>query len=128
EDSRWLRFDWGEHLCYASDYFDQHYEWAVHLIKAGKGYVDDLSADEIREYRGTFTEPGKNSPWRERSIDENLDLFERMRAGEFPYGARVLRAKIDMASPNVNMLDPVLHRILHATHPRTDDERCIRPL
>src|SRR5439155_237296 len=101
---------------------------AAHLIKAGKAYVDDLSAEEIREHRGTFTEPGKNSPWRERSIDENLDLFERMRAGEFPDGARVLRARIDMASPNLNMRDPVLYRILHATHPRTGDEWCIYPL
>src|ERR671914_1055717 len=128
EDIRWLGFDWGEHLYYASDYFHQLYEWAVHLIREGKAYVDDLSADEIREYRGTFTEPGKNSPWRERSIEENLDLFERMRAGEFPDGARVLRAKIDMASPNLNMRDPVLYRILHATHPRTGDDWCIYPL
>jgi glutaminyl-tRNA synthetase len=108
EDIRWLGFDWGEHLYYASDNFQQLYEWAVHLIKAGNAYVDDLSADEIREHRGTFTEPGQNSPWRERSIEENLDLFERMRGGEFPDGARVLRAKIDMASPNINMRDPVL--------------------
>ncbi len=128
EDIRWLGFDWGEHLYYASDYFQQLYDWAVHLIKAGKAYVDDLSADEIREHRGTFTEPGKNSPWRDRSIEESLDLFERMRAGEFPDGARVLRAKIDMASPNINMRDPVLYRILHATHPRTGDEWCIYPL
>src|SRR5438034_8352797 len=118
----------GEHLYFASDYFDQLYEWAVHLIKAGKAYVDDLSAEEIREHRGTFTEPGKNSPWRERSSDENLDLFERMRAGEFADGARVLRARIDMASPNINMRDPVLYRILHATHPRTGGEWCIYPL
>src|SRR5207248_4623087 len=124
----WLGFDWGEHLYYASDYFPQLYEWAVHLIKAGNAYVDDLSADEIREYRGTFTEPGKNSPWRDRSIEESLDLFERMRAGEFPDGARVLRARIDMASPNLNFRDPVLYRILHATHPRTGDEWCIYPL
>src|SRR5438270_4851775 len=128
EDIRWLGFDWGEHLYYASDYFDQLYEWAVHLIKAGKAYVDDLSADEIREYRGTFTEPGKNSPWRDRSIAESLDLFERMRAGEFPDGAKVLRARLDMASPNINLRDPVLYRILHATHPRTGDEWCIYPL
>ena len=128
EDIRWLGFDWGEHLYFASDYFHQLYDWAVHLIKAGKAYVDDLSADEIREHRGTLTEPGKNSPWRDRSIEENLDLFERMRAGEFPDGARVLRAKIDMASPNINMRDPVLYRILHATHPRTGDEWCIYPL
>src|SRR5213078_3720025 len=128
EDIRWLGFDWGEHLYFASDYFHQLYAWAVHLIKAGKAYVDDLSADKIREHRGTLTEPGKNSPWRDRSIDENLNLFERMRAGEFPDGARVLRAKIDMASPNINMRDPVLYRILHATHPRTGDEWCIYPL
>ncbi len=128
EDIRWLGFDWGEHLYYASDYFHQLYDWAVHLIKAGKAYVDDLSADEIREHRGTLTEPGKNSPWRDRSIDDNLDLFERMRGGEFPDGARVLRAKIDMASPNINMRDPVLYRILHASHPRTGDEWCIYPL
>ena len=128
EDIRWLGFDWGEHLYFASDYFHQLYDWAVHLIKAGKAYVDDLSADKIREHRGTLTEPGKNSPWRDRSIDENLNLFERMRAGEFPDGAKVLRAKIDMASPNINMRDPVLYRILHATHPRTGDEWCIYPL
>src|SRR6476661_9551790 len=128
EDIRWLGFDWGEHLYFASDYFHQLYDWAVHLIKAGKAYVYDLSADKIREHRGTLTEPGKNSPWRDRSIDENLNLFERMRAGEFPDGAKVLRAKIDMASPNINMRDPVLYRILHATHPRTGDEWCIYPL
>src|SRR5438128_8300009 len=119
EDIRWLGFDWGEHLYYASDYFHQLYDFAVSLIKAGKAYVEDLAADEIREHRGTLTEPGKNSPWRDRSIDENLDLFERMRAGEFPDGARVLRAKIDMTSPNINMRDPVLYRIRHAPHPRT---------
>jgi glutaminyl-tRNA synthetase len=128
EDIRWLGFDWGEHLYFASDYFRQLFDWAVYLIKAGKAYVDDLSAEEIREYRGTLTEPGKNSPWRDRSIDENLDLFERMRVGEFPNGARVLRAKIDMASPNINMRDPVLYRILQATHPRTGNEWCIYPL
>src|SRR5947209_9899197 len=128
EDIRWLGFDWGEHLYFASDYFHQLYDWAVHLIKAGKAYVDDLSADKIREHRGTITEPVKNSPWRDRSIDENLNLFERMRAGEFPDGARVLRAKIDMASPNINMRDPVPYRILPATHPRTGDEWCIYPL
>src|ERR1700726_3298551 len=128
EDIRWLGFDWGEHLYFASDYFHQLYDWAVHLIKAGQAYVDDLSADKIREHRGTLTEPGRNGPWRDRSIDENLNLFERMRAGEFPDGARVLRAKIDMASPNINMRDPVLYRILHATHPRTGDEWCIYPL
>src|SRR6059036_2606701 len=128
EDIRWLGFDWGEHLYYASDYFHQLFDWAVHLIKAGNAYVDDLSAEEIREYRGTFTEPGKNSPWRDRSIEESLDLFERMRVGEFPDGAKVLRARIDMASPNVNMRDPVLYRILHAIHPRTGAEWCIYPL
>ena len=128
EDIRWLGFDWGEHLYYASDNFRQLYDWAVHLIKAGKAYVDDLSADEIRKHRGTLTEPGTNSPWRDRSIDENAELFERMRAGEFPDGARVLRAKIDMTSPNINMRDPVLYRVLHATHPRTGDEWCIYPL
>src|SRR6476646_3500236 len=127
-DIHWLGFDWGEHLYYASDYFHQLYDWAVHLINEGKAYVADLSADEIREHRGTFTEPGKNSPWRDRPIEESLDLFERMRAGEFPDGVRVLRAKIDMASPNINMRDPVLYRILHATHPRTGDEWCVYPL
>jgi glutaminyl-tRNA synthetase len=126
-DVRWLGFDWGEHLYFASDYFEQLYEWAVHLIKAGKAYVDDLSADEIREHRGTLTEPGRNSPWRERSIEESLDLFERMKAGEFPNGARVLRARIDMASPNVLLRDPVLYRIVHAEHPRTGDAWCIYP-
>jgi len=126
-DIRWLGFDWGEHLYFASDYFEQLYEWAVFLIKAGKAYVDDLSADEIREHRGTLTEPGRESPWRNRPVEENLDLFERMRAGEFPNGSRVLRAKIDMASPNMNMRDPVLYRILHAEHPRTGDAWCIYP-
>ena len=126
-DIRWLGFDWGEHLYFASDYFEQLYEWAVHLIRAGNAYVDDLSADEIREHRGTLTAPGRNSPWRNRSIDENLDLFERMRAGEFPNGARVLRARIDMASPNVNLRDPVLYRIVHAAHPRTGDAWCVYP-
>jgi len=127
-DVRWLGFDWGEHLYYASDNFAQLYEWAVHLIRAGNAYVDDLSADEIREFRGTLTEPGRDSPWRDRPIDESLELFERMRAGEFADGAKVLRAKIDMASPNINLRDPVLYRILHATHPRTGDEWCIYPL
>ena len=126
-DVRWLGFDWGEHLYHASDYFEQLYEWAVHLIRAGKAYVDDLSADEIREHRGTLTEPGRNSPWRDRPVEENLDLFARMRTGEFPDGARVLRAKIDMASGNINLRDPVLYRILHATHPRTGDAWCIYP-
>jgi glutaminyl-tRNA synthetase len=126
-DVRWLGFDWGEHLYHASDYFEQLYEWAVHLVRAGKAYVDDLSADEIREYRGTLTEPGRPSPWRDRPVEENLDLFARMRAGEFPDGARVLRAKIDMASGNINLRDPVLYRILHAAHPRTGDAWCIYP-
>jgi glutaminyl-tRNA synthetase len=126
-DVRWLGFDWGEHLYYASDYFEQLYEWAVYLIGEGKAYVDDLSADEIREYRGTLTEPGKESPWRTRSAEENLDLFERMRSGEFPDGSRVLRAKIDMASGNINFRDPVMYRILHSTHPRTGDAWCIYP-
>ncbi len=126
-DVRWLGFDWGKHLYFASDYFEQLYEWAIHLIEAGKAYVDDLSADEIREHRGTLTEPGTVSPWRERTVAENLDLFTRMRAGEFPNGSRVLRAKIDMTSPNINFRDPVIYRILHATHPRTGDAWCIYP-
>ena len=128
EDVRWLGADFGEHLYYASDYFERMYEHAVQLTKAGKAYVCDLSADEIREYRGTLTRPGKNSPFRNRSIEENLDLFQRMRAGEFPDGARVLRAKIDMASPNVNMRDPVIYRILHATHHRSGDKWCVYPM
>jgi glutaminyl-tRNA synthetase len=127
EDVKWLGFDW-DGLFYASDYFDQLYEWAVQLIKAGKAYVDDLSADEIREYRGTLTKPGKESPYRSRSVEENLDLFERMRAGQFPDGSRVLRAKIDMAAPNLNMRDPVMYRILHAEHHRTGDKWCIYPM
>jgi glutaminyl-tRNA synthetase len=126
-DIRWLGFDWGEHLYHASDYFEQLFEWAIHLIRTGKAYVDDLTADEIREYRGTLTEPGRESPWRDRSVEESLDLFERMRAGEFPNGARVLRARIDMASPNINLRDPVLYRIVHAAHPRTGDAWCIYP-
>ena len=126
-DVRWLGFDW-ERLCYASDYFPQLYEWALQLIKAGKAYVDDLTADQIRQHRGTLTEPGKDSPYRNRSVEENLDLFTRMKAGEFPDGARVLRAKIDMASPNLNMRDPVMYRILHASHQRTGDEWCIYPM
>jgi len=126
-DVRWLGFDWGEHLYYASDYFEQLYEWAVHLVRTGKAYVDDLSADEIRKYRGTLTEPGRESPWRDRPAEESLDLLERMRAGEFPNGARVLRARIDMASGNINLRDPVLYRILHAEHPRTGDAWCIYP-
>jgi glutaminyl-tRNA synthetase len=126
-DVRWLGFDW-ERLCYASDYFPQLYEWAIQLIRAGKAYVDDLSADQIREHRGTLTEPGKDSPYRTRSVEENLDLFTRMKQGEFPNGSRVLRAKIDMASPNINMRDPVMYRILHAPHHRTGDEWCIYPM
>jgi glutaminyl-tRNA synthetase len=124
---RWLGFDW-ERLCYASDYFDQLYDWAVKLIKDGKAYVDDLTADEIRVYRGTLTEPGKESPYRNRAVAENLDLFERMRKGEFPNGAKVLRAKIDMNSPNINMRDPVMYRILHAEHHRTGNKWCIYPM
>src|SRR5579863_10422300 len=126
-DVRWLGFDW-ERLCYASDYFGQLYEWALKLVKAGKAYVDDLTAEQIRQYRGTLTEPGADSPFRTRSIEENLDLFQRMKAGEFPDGARVLRAKIDMASPNLNMRDPVMYRILRATHHRTGDTWCIYPM
>ena len=126
-DIRWLGFDWGPHLYFASDYFEQLYEWALHLISAGKAYVDDLSADQIREHRGTLTEPGRESPYRDRPVAENLDLFERMRAGEFPNGARVLRARIDMTSPNINLRDPVLYRILHSPHPRTGDAWCIYP-
>jgi glutaminyl-tRNA synthetase len=127
EDIRWLGYEW-DGLFYASDYFAQLYEWAVELIKAGKAYVDDLSASEIREYRGTLTEPGKNSPYRERSIEENLDLFERMKKGEFPDGSRTLRAKIDMSSPNLNMRDPVMYRILHMEHHRTGNQWCIYPM
>jgi glutaminyl-tRNA synthetase len=127
EDVRWLGFDWEDRLYYASDYFEQMYEYAVQLIKTGKAYVCDLNADEIREYRGTLTRPGKNSPYHSRSVKENLDLFERMRTGEFEDGCRTLRAKIDMASPNLNMRDPVMYRILHATHPRTGDKWCIYP-
>jgi glutaminyl-tRNA synthetase len=126
-DVRWLGFDWGEHLYYASDYFERLYEWAGHLIREGKAYVDDLSAEEIRAHRGTLTEPGRNSPYRDRPIDENLDLFRRMREGEFKEGKRVLRAKIDMASGNINLRDPVLYRILHTGHPRTGDKWCIYP-
>jgi len=126
-DVRWLGFDWGRHLYYASDYFEQLYSWAVDLVRAGRAYVDDLSADETREHRGTLTEPGRNSPFRDRPVDENLDLFERMRSGEFANGARVLRAKIDMASPNINLRDPVLYRIVHAAHPRTGDAWSIYP-
>lgn len=126
-DVAWLGFDWGDNLFFASDYFEQLYEWACDLIRSGKAYVDDLSAEEIREYRGTLKEPGRESPWRDRSPEESLDLFERMRAGEFPNGARVLRARIDMASGNINMRDPVLYRIVHSEHPRTGDAWCIYP-
>ncbi|MCE5228765.1 glutamine--tRNA ligase/YqeY domain fusion protein [bacterium] len=128
EDVRWLGFDWGEHLYYASNYFDQLYEWAVKLIREGKAYVDDLTADEIREHRGTLTRPGTESPYRNRSVEENLDLFERMRKGEFPDGAKTLRARIDMESPNLNFRDPVMYRILKATHHRTGDKWCIYPM
>jgi glutaminyl-tRNA synthetase len=127
EDVRWLGFDWGDREYYASDYFDRLYQFAVQIIKAGKAYVCDLNSDQMRQYRGTLTEPGRNSPFRDRSIDENLDLFERMKAGEFPDGARTLRAKIDMASPNLNLRDPVMYRILHAAHHRTGDRWCIYP-
>jgi glutaminyl-tRNA synthetase len=128
EDVRWLGFDWGKHLYFASDYFEQLYDCAVQLIKAGKAYVDDLSADEIREHRGTLTAPGKESPYRNRSVDENLNLFARMRSGEFPDGSKTLRAKIDMASPNLNMRDPVMYRIRKAEHHRTGDKWCIYPM
>ncbi|MHB1185591.1 MAG: glutamine--tRNA ligase/YqeY domain fusion protein [Desulfobulbia bacterium] len=128
DNVRWLGFDWGEHLYFASDYFEQLYQYAEHLITTGKAYVCDLSAEETRSYRGTLTEPGKNSPYRARPVAENLDLFRRMRAGEFPDGTRVLRAKIDMASGNMNMRDPVLYRILHASHHRTGDTWCIYPM
>ena len=127
EDVRWLGFDWGSHLYHASDYFEQLYEWAEHLIRTGNAYVDDQSQEEMRASRGTLTERGRNSPWRERTIEENLHLFRRMRAGEFLNGARVLRAKIDMASGNINLRDPVLYRILHASHPRTGTAWCIYP-
>jgi glutaminyl-tRNA synthetase len=126
-DVRWFGFQW-DRLCYASDYFHQLYEWALKLIRDGKAYVDDLTADEIRQYRGTLTEPGRNSPYRDRTVEENLDLFTRMKAGEFPDGTRVLRAKIDMASPNINMRDPIMYRILHAEHHRTGNEWCIYPM
>jgi glutaminyl-tRNA synthetase len=128
EDVRWLGFDWEDRLYYASDYFEQLHEFAVRLIKKGKAYVCDLTADEIREYRGTLTEPGKESPYRNRTVEENLDLFTRMRNGEFPNGSRTLRAKIDMAAPNINMRDPVMYRILFATHHRTGDKWCIYPM
>ena len=128
EDVRWLGFDWGDRLYFASDYFEKLYDYAVQLIRMGKAYVDSLSADEIRDYRGTLTQPGKESPYRSRSVDENLDLFERMRAGEFEEGTHVLRAKIDMASPNLNMRDPVIYRIRRAAHHRTGDRWCIYPM
>lgn len=128
EDIHWLGFDWGEHLYYASDYFGKLYEYALQLIKIGKAYVDDLSAEEIRAYRGTLTEPGKNSPYRDRSVEENLDLFIRMKNGEFEEGSRVLRAKIDMASPNIVMRDPVIYRILKVAHHKTGNTWCIYPL
>jgi glutaminyl-tRNA synthetase len=127
EDVRWLGADWEDREFYASDYFEQLYQWAVQLIRMGKAYVCDLSADEIREYRGTLTQPGRNSPYRDRSVEENLDLFARMRAGEFPDGSRTLRAKIDMAHPNLNMRDPVMYRILHVPHPHVGDKWCIYP-
>jgi glutaminyl-tRNA synthetase len=127
-DVRWLGFDWGEYLYFASDYFERLYQYAIFLIEAGKAYVCDLSAEEMREYRGTLTEPGRESPYRNRPVAENLDLFARMRAGEFPNGARVLRAKIDMSSGNLNLRDPVLYRILHASHHRTGDTWCIYPM
>ena len=127
EDVRWLGFDWDEHLYFASGHFERLYAWAEHLIRSGDAYVDDLSADEIREHRGTLTKPGTDSPHRDRPVDESLDLFNRMRAGEFPDGARVLRAKIDMASGNINLRDPVIYRILHAAHPRTGTDWCIYP-
>ena len=126
-DVHWLGFDWGEHLYHASDYFEELYAWAEHLIRAGKAYVDDQSQDEMRASRGTLTEPGRNSPFRDRPVEENLDLFRRIRAGEFPNGARVLRARIDMASGNINLRDPVLYRILHASHPRTGTKWSIYP-
>ena len=127
EDVRWLGFDWGDREFYASDYFEQLYQFALQLIKSGKAFVCDLDADQMREYRGTLTEPGKNSPYRDRSVDENLGLFQRMRSGEFPDGSRTLRAKIDMASPNINLRDPVMYRVLRATHHRTGDRWCIYP-
>jgi len=128
EDIRWLGYDWGDRLYYASDYFEQLYEFALQLIGKGKAYVCDLTPDETKDYRGTITEPGRNSPYRERTVEENLDLFRRMRAGEFDNGRRTLRARIDMASPNMNLRDPVMYRILHATHHRTGSEWCIYPM
>ncbi len=128
EDVRWLGFDWGDRLRHASGYFEQLYEFAVSLIQKGRAYVDSLSGEELRQHRGTLTEPGRESPYRDRSVEENLDLFRRMRAGEFPEGSHVLRAKIDMASPNINMRDPVMYRVMHATHPMTGDAWCIYPM
>ncbi len=128
EDVHWLGFDWGDRQFFASDYFDQLYEWALELIRKGLAYVDDLSAEEIRKYRGTLKEPGKPSPYRDRTVEENLDLFQKMRDGEFPDGAKVLRAKIDMASPNMNMRDPAMYRIVRASHHRTGDKWCIYPM
>src|SRR5580765_4584902 len=128
EDVRWLGFDWGDRLFYASDYFEQMYEYAAALVRREKAYVCDLSAEEISRYRGSFTEPGRDSPWRGRSVEENLDLLARMRAGEFPDGGKTLRAKIDMASPNLNLRDPVMYRIVHASHHRTGDAWCIYPM
>ncbi len=128
EDVRWLGFDWGDRLRHASGYFEQLYEFAVSLIQMGRAYVDSLSGEELRQHRGTLTEPGRESPYRDRSVEENLDLFRRMRAGEFPEGSHVLRAKIDMASPNINMRDPVMYRIMHATHPMTGDAWCVYPM
>ena len=127
-DVRWLGFDWGEKIYFASDYFDRLYEWAVQLVRAGRAYVCELTAEEIREHRGTLTEPGENSPCRDRDIEESIDLLERMKRGEFPDGSRTLRAKIDMAHPNLNMRDPVLYRIMHASHHRTGDKWCIYPM
>ena len=128
EDVRWLGFDWGDRLYFASSYFDQMYEYALQLVRKCKAYVCDLTPEQIREYRGTLKEPGKQSPYRNRGIEENLELFQRMKAGEFPDGSRTLRAKIDMASPNLNMRDPVMYRILHASHPRSGDKWCIYPM
>jgi glutaminyl-tRNA synthetase len=127
-DVRWLGFDWGEHLHYASDYFEQLYRWAIQLIRAGRAYVDDLSLEEMREYRGSLTEPGRESPYRDRSVEENLDLFARMRAGEFEDGAKTLRARIDMAAPNLNLRDPVMYRIRRTSHHRTGDTWCVYPV
>jgi glutaminyl-tRNA synthetase len=128
DNVKWLGFDWEDRLFFASDYFAQMYEYALQLVKVGKAYVDDLPADQIAEYRGNLTQPGKNSPYRDRPIEENLDLFQRMKAGEFADGQKVLRAKIDMTHPNINMRDPVMYRILHASHHRTGDEWCIYPM